>query len=1453
MARQYRIRCTLCVFLLFDVSFSCSVPMIIAAAQSKGTPRAPTLSFQPITINDGLSQGMVNAIYQDRKGFMWFGTKAGLNRYDGYRFTIFRNSPFDSTSLSNDYITTICEDRRGRLWIGTSNGLNCFDPATEKFRRFLHDHANPHSLNDNNISAICEAPAQPNAAEGVTVLWIGTVSGGLNKLVLYETRGELPPAMRAQHSNQKQQPDYDVVGYQHHPDDTTSISSNRIWDLLVDQTGVLWIGTDQGLCRLDPPHLSAANEQPVTFTRYRHDKKKASSLLDNDCHSLYESRDSSIWIGTTKGLARIIPARGSPGVFENHPYPVKLLTPALPEAISDICEDRRGILWLATYQGLLLFDPKKASYKLIRHDSEDPASLSHDGICSIFGERSGAIWVGTFGFGLNRWDPLALPFQCYTPRKLALDSDTELSIYALLEDRRGVTWIFTGHDWHQLNRKTGSVLRHPLNFASEQVRALFEDHAGYLWITNNAGASRYNARSRRIEKIFPPPEAPKLKLNAIYEDNHGDMWFGVVNALPNGPNALAIPQIALYCWSRKTEKITHYSFTIPANLTDDWLDVRRIVQDQKGMFWLATNVGLLRFHPQSGALKIFRNESKHRASLTNNEVKTLLPDPVEPGRFLWLGTNGGGLNRLDLAAENFSHYLEEQGLSNNVVYGILSDNAGNLWMSTNKGLSQAILARESRDIIKFRNYDIGDGLQSNEFNTGAYSKNAQGEMFFGGIKGFNIFHPDSIKDNAYLPPVVFTDFYIRYQSVKPGALGSPLQKTISLTDTVTLSPKDNVMAIEFAALNYSAPKKNLYSYKLENFDENWSQPGRGRRATYTNLKPGVYVLRVRGSNSSGEWNEDGARLTIAIKPYFYQTTWFIVLGTLLMAVVFYGGLRWRLHHLEITHRELENQVAARTTQLRESEAKLHQINERLEQRVLERTAALHQSEERYRVLYDYSPIMYFTVDARGVVLSVNQSGCEELGYSAEELIGRPVLNVFHEKDKEEVKRQLAACLQKPQLLHAWELRKLRKDGSILWVSESARAVKNREGDWVILIVCEDITARKQVEIAIKESQNRYYVLFDEAPTPLWEIDVSAVKIRLEAWRKKGIDNLRAFLDEHPEAVEQCLAQIKTLNVNQATWRLYQADSEEHLIFNTGKIWNAESLNAFKEQLIAVAHGKTDNKFETSMRTLRGEKIHIWAHWRVVPGCEQSLARVFMAVIDITANQQTLDELHVSRERLRALSAHLHSLREQERLAIARDLHDELGQALTSLKMDISMLKSKVQSTADQYRSETVLDDIETMHRLIADTINKVRILITELRPEVLDTLGLIPALEWQIEEFHKRTNLACAFSSTVEEELYLVKEHAIAVFRIFQESLTNIARHAQAGKVTATIEKYHGALWVEITDDGKGITAEDLNAHGKFGLLGMRERALVFGGEVTITGAPGRGTTVKIKVPIAAA
>ena len=365
---------------------------------------------------------------------------------------------------------------------------------------------------------------------------------------------------------------------------------------------------------------------------------------------------------------------------------------------------------------------------------------------------------------------------------------------------------------------------------------------------------------------------------------------------------------------------------------------------------------------------------------------------------------------------------------------------------------------------------------------------------------------------------------------------------------------------------------------------------------------------------------------------------------------------------------------------------LEQANRQYEKELVERKHL----EQRYRALYDDNPTMYFTVDAEGTVLSVNQFGLDYLGYAATDLIGQTVLKVFYEEDKPRVREQLATCVQDSDLVHEWELRKIRKDGTLLWVKEYARCVQNPSGQSLVLIVCQDVTLRRKAE----------------------------------------------------------------------------------------------------------------------------------------------------------------EELYASRERLRDLGTHLQARVEQERAHIAKELHDELGQPLSSLNMELSLQEHKIKNADSERSVPALLRDIGLMRKLIVTTIAKVRSLITQLRPAILDTLGLIPALEWQLEEFHKRTGLTCEFLPEVNE-LRIPKEHELAVFRIFQESLSNIADHANASKVRVNVVKRNGVLWLEIFDDGKGISDEERNAPGKFGLLGMRERALVFDGEVSVTGMPGRGTSVKINVPLA--
>jgi signal transduction histidine kinase/streptogramin lyase len=567
-----------------------------------------------------------------------------------------------------------------------------------------------------------------------------------------------------------------------------------------------------------------------------------------------------------------------------------------------MCEDRQGTLWLATHEGLVIFDPETETFQWAQHDSRNPASISSEALTSIFRDRSDAIWIGTAGFGLNRCDAHGRLFHTYNPKNLGMRSDDDLSIYALLEDRRGILWIFANQKLQQLERKTGRLLPDPLNRTLGPVHALYEDRQGLFWITDNDGVFHYDSRAGKMEKIIGLPEASNLLMYAIYEDHDGDMWFSNASSTEYGVVISPEERFALYHWRRKTGAMAEYPLPVPPSLIRDGLEVRRIVQNQSGVFWLATSRGLFRFEPrrtsvQRGALKIFQYDANNPVSLTNNNVKTLLIDPLHPDRFLWLGTDGGGLNRFDFAAEEFSHYTEAQGLPNNVVYGILADGVGNLWLSTNKGLSNAITAPDTREITRFKNYDVGDGLQSNEFNTDAYFKNAGGEMFFGGIKGLTVFHPDSIKDNPYIPPVMITDLQINYQSVKLGQPGSPLQKSINTTETITLAPEDNVVTFEFAALDYSAPEKNLYSYKLEGFEENWSHPSRNRRATYTDLEPGEYVLRVKGANNDGVWNEAGAAIKLIVMPPWWKTWWAYALYGMIFFGAFYGLRRYEMNRM----------------------------------------------------------------------------------------------------------------------------------------------------------------------------------------------------------------------------------------------------------------------------------------------------------------------------------------------------------------------------------------------------------------------------------------------------------------------------------------------------------------------------------------------------------------------------
>ncbi|MCG3155551.1 MAG: Sensor histidine kinase RcsC [bacterium] len=807
------------------------------------------LRFEPLTIDDGLSQNLVYSILQDRKGFMWFGTKDGLNRYDGYRFTVFRHDPYDSISISGNEVRVLFEDRAGTLWIGAT-GLNRFDPGTETFSRYLHGAAAPNSLSHNDVRALAE--------DHTGALWIGTTDG-LNRLAP-ERAGSF-------------------TRYFHDPDNQQSLSHNQITALLVDRRGTLWIGTPQGLNALPSGSTSV-------FIRYH--------LNDDFVNYLYEDRQGLLWAGTASGLFRLDPRGDGAQTFQHYSL---LSAPHLlrwEKSITAIQERPDGKFWVGTYTGLVVFDPQTGTSYSIRHDPRDPHSLSFDVILSVCQDRGGVVWFGTSGRGLNKLNLYAKPFHHYGGKGQRFSELSGFSVKAILEDQSGALWIVANDRVYQLDRAANQWQR--FQAVALPVGSIIEEPQGVLWFHSGSGFFRFDPRGKRMSFV---------QSGLGNEDNFTVITVdGVRNSVARVTGLLARAR----------------------SLNLKGIFVHRIYRDAGGVFWLASDAGLVRLNPADSSARHYRNDPRNPSSLSYDVVYSILPDPRDPDRFLWLGTAGGGLNRLEIATEKFTHYTEKDGLPNNVVYGILPDRHGRLWMSTNRGLS--VFDPQTKT---FRNFDVRDGLQSNEFNRNAYFLSRKGEMFFGGINGLNAFYPDSIRDNPNAPSLVITDFQLAYQSVSFRDPDSPLQQPISETGELRLAYDQNTIAFEFAAMDFTEPTKNQYAYKLENFNPQWVPAGTNRRATYTNLAPGRYVFRVKGANSDGAWNETGASLRIKIAPPFWKTWWAYACYVIFALAALIGLVKGRVRHFEKRTRELETAVQERTAEVVAHEKQLAVQAEKLQE------------------------------------------------------------------------------------------------------------------------------------------------------------------------------------------------------------------------------------------------------------------------------------------------------------------------------------------------------------------------------------------------------------------------------------------------------------------------------------------------------------------------------------------
>lgn len=857
-----------------------------------------SLRFEHLSLEQGLPQISATSVIQDQQGFLWIGTRDGLARYDGYRFKVFKHNADDPYSLSSNEIWAIFEDNQGMLWVGTwGGGLNRFNPNTEQFTHYRSDDSNPHSLNNDTVFAITQ--------DRLGMIWLGTRGGGLNR---FDPKTEQFSHYRSDDSNPH------------------SLSEDTVTAITQDQQGMLWVGTYGGLNRFNP--------KTERFTRYRSDANNPNSLSNDKIRIITQDRQGTLWVGTNGGLNRFNPKTEQ---FTHYRFDADNSHSLSNDTVLAITQDRQGELWVGTWSGLNRFNPKTEQFTRYRFDANNPNSLSDDTVGAIIQDRHGTLWLGTHGGGLNRFNPKTEKFGHYRFDASNPNGLNDDNVRAITQGRHGDLWMGTwSGGLNRLNPKTQQFSHYqfdandPNSLSDGIVLATTEDRQGILWVgTYGGGLNRFDPNTGQFTRYHAAPNSSNsLSHNtvwAITEDSQGTLWLGTWGGLNR--------------FDPKTNQFTHYRANPdnPNSLSDD--TIVAITEDSQGMLWVGTYTGLNRFNPKTGQFTHYRYDPNNPNSLSNNDTWAITEDSQGT---LWVGTTNG-LNRMDPQTGQFKRFTEKQGLPNNIIHRIEEDNDGFLWLSTGKGLSRFNPVTE-----RFKNFDASDGLQSNEFNSGASFKGNSGELFFGGVKGFNRFFPDEITEDDQMPVVVFTDMLLLNKPVPIGqqALknehddqlpnqGFSLDQAIHLTQELTLTHHENLVSFEFSALHFTNPKKNQFAYRLEGFDKHWITTDYKKRfATYTNLSGGNYVLRVKSSNPDGLWNEEGASVNITVLPPPWKSWWAYTIYVAILIGSLFGFVRSQRQKVLFERRisaHLECKVKERTFELLEANNQLESANLKLEE------------------------------------------------------------------------------------------------------------------------------------------------------------------------------------------------------------------------------------------------------------------------------------------------------------------------------------------------------------------------------------------------------------------------------------------------------------------------------------------------------------------------------------------
>ena len=820
--------------------------------------------LEKIDIEKGLSSNYPTCLIEDSKGFIWIGTNNGLNRYDGYKPKIFKYNPKNSNTISENWITSLLEDSNGNIWIGTEGGgLNLYNTTTGAITRFTHKKNDSTSISSDVVHRIYE--------DSKSRLWIAT-KNGLNLL---------------NRSNQT---------FQHWKQPKACQNCDySVKSLAEDDKGNLWVGDEfQGLYYFIPSTgkftktpLSASNENALP------------SEFINDIYYL----NGVLWVGTDNGLT----------VLDTHTKPFKKIPLDVTDtySINKMCiwkiyNDHNGSIWLSTNgSGLLNYNIETHEIKIYKSDGNSAYKIGSNSVEDVIVDKSKNIWMATTGNGLNKFDLKNLNFSHWEKDNHSSNSLVHNGVRAMLQDLDGTIWVGTNNGLSRFNPKTKLYRNYikDFNYRGDvnipRIRVIERSKNNDIWVgTQSGGLYKYNPKQDRfiLESGFVKNRLANRigHVQSIHETEDNILLIGTVGAGMVTYNTITNEIKSIYSKDKPNKILTS-------------LTAYCVLKSSNSEIWIGTDGGLILLNTHTFEFKLWENKEDCENCIVGNKVRSLYRDS---NNSIWIGTRSG-LAIFDPDSEKFEQYTVADGLPSNIIFGILHGVDGNIWVTTPNGLSKI-----NPLTMQFKNIAIPG---NNILDMGGHAQGLDGNLLVGGTSGFTIFNPKDIKSNPHIPNVVFTNIKVNNESIRFG-------KTISELDSIDLSHNQNNLKFKFSALEFTNSQNNAYKYKLEGFNDNWIAHGNKHDLTFTNLDPKTYVLKIKGSNNEGVWNEQETLLTINIKPPFWKTLWFRLLVVLLLIGFLFTVYYLRVDRLKKAEALLKKEVSKQTKELVENNKKLEELD-----------------------------------------------------------------------------------------------------------------------------------------------------------------------------------------------------------------------------------------------------------------------------------------------------------------------------------------------------------------------------------------------------------------------------------------------------------------------------------------------------------------------------------------------